>query len=55
MPASGPPHTKNFFQRGGSTDSVLKTVFGPARDEDEWAGYGQHMELFAEQVNALPQ
>jgi hypothetical protein len=50
-----PPHTKNFFQRGGSPDSVLNTVFQYARDEDEWAGDGQHMEVFAEQASVLPE
>lgn len=49
-----PPHTKNFLQRGGEPESVLRVIFEHARDQDEWAGDGEHMETFGDDVEALP-
>jgi len=50
-----PPHTKNFFQRGGNAESALRIMFEHARDQDEWAGDGNHISDFEDDVNALPQ
>jgi hypothetical protein len=50
-----PPHTKNFFQRGGNAENALRIIFDQARDQDEWAGNGEHMDLFEDDVNALPE
>jgi GNAT superfamily N-acetyltransferase len=50
-----PPHTKNFFQRGGNAESALYIIFDQARDQDWWAGDGEHMEIFSEDVKALPE
>ena len=49
-----PLHTKNFFQRAGNTESAIYVVFEGARDQDECSGDGSHMDIFAEQVEALP-
>jgi len=49
-----PPVTRNFYQRGGTTESALRRIFEFARDQDEWAGDGDHMETFSEQVDVLP-
>ncbi|KAF4630252.1 hypothetical protein G7Y89_g7883 [Cudoniella acicularis] len=50
-----PPHTKNFLQRGGEPESVLRIMFENTKDQDEWAGDGMHMEVFEDQVKALPE
>jgi hypothetical protein len=50
-----PPHTKSFFQRGGNVESALRIIFEQARDQDEWAGYGNHMSVFEDDANALPE
>jgi GNAT superfamily N-acetyltransferase len=50
-----PPHTKNFLRRGGEPESVLRIMFENTKDQDEWAGDGMHMEVFEEQVKALPE
>ena len=49
-----PPVTRNFYQRGGSTESAMRIIFKLARDQDEWAGDGSHMEVFESDVTALP-
>lgn len=49
-----PPVTRNFYERGGSTDSVLRVIFEGARDQDEWAGDGYHMLVFKEDIADLP-
>ncbi|CZR56632.1 uncharacterized protein PAC_06521 [Phialocephala subalpina] len=50
-----PPHTRNFFQRGGNTESALRIIFEQARDQDEWVGDGMHMDVFENGINALPE
>ena len=50
-----PPSTKNFLRRGGKPESALRTMFEHARDQDEWTGDGNHMEVFGGEVNALPE
>jgi hypothetical protein len=50
-----PPHTKNFLQRGGNPESVLRIMFESARDQDEWAGDSTHMETFEDQIKAFPE
>ncbi|KAE9364854.1 hypothetical protein N431DRAFT_111710 [Stipitochalara longipes BDJ] len=50
-----PPHTKSFFQRGGTVESVLHIIFDKTRDQDEWAGDGEHMHIFEEDIKALPE
>jgi len=52
---TGPPHTKNFFQRGGTVDSALRVIFDFAYDQDEWTGDGDHRDVFDEKINALPE
>ena len=48
-----PPHTRNYLQKGGNVESVLRVIFEQARDEDQWTGHGSFMETFEEDVNAL--
>ncbi len=55
MLARWPPHTKNFLQRGGNPESVLRQLFEDTRDQDEWAGDGTHIETFEDDVKALPE
>ena len=43
-----------FYQAGGTTESALALIFKHARDQDRWVGDGSHMEVFSEDVNALP-
>lgn len=50
-----PPHTKNFLRRGGEPKSVLRIMFENTKDQDEWAGDGMHIEVFEDQVKALPE
>jgi len=50
-----PPCTKNFFRRGGTAESALCIIFEHARDQDEWAGDGEHKATFQEKVTALPE
>lgn len=50
-----PPYTRNFLQRGGRPESVLRTLFENTLEQDEWAGDGSHMETFEDQVKALPE
>jgi hypothetical protein len=50
-----PPHMKNFFQRGGNAQSALRIIFEQARDQDKWAGDGEHIAVFENDVNALPE
>lgn len=50
-----PPHTKNFLQRGGEPESVLRVLFEHVPDQDEWAGDGEHMEVFRDDIEALPE
>lgn len=49
-----PPVTRNFYQRGGTTESALRWIFEFARDQDQWAGDGEHTDIFEEYVDALP-
>ena len=50
-----PPVTRNFFQRGGTIESALQVLFERAKDQDLWAGDGTHMDVFADQVEQMPQ
>ncbi|RDL35002.1 uncharacterized protein BP5553_06933 [Venustampulla echinocandica] len=50
-----PPVTKSFYQQGGSPASALRIIFEHARDQDEWAGDGTHMNDFEEDITDLPQ
>lgn len=50
-----PPVTRNFLERGGTVASVVNTVFETARNEDEWAGTGQHRQAFNDKIDALPE
>jgi hypothetical protein len=50
-----PPYTKSFLQRGGKPESVLRIMFENTQAQDEWAGDGMHMEIFEDQVMALPE
>ncbi|KAK0119471.1 hypothetical protein ONS95_010919 [Cadophora gregata] len=49
-----PPVTQNFYKRGGTTESALRAIFEFARDQDEWAGDGEHRETFGDEIDALP-
>ncbi|PVH68791.1 hypothetical protein DL98DRAFT_506466, partial [Cadophora sp. DSE1049] len=49
-----PPVTRNFYERGGTTESALRIIFEFARDQDEWAGDGEHREVFGGQIDELP-
>jgi hypothetical protein len=50
-----PPHSKNFFQGGGNAESALCITFEKARNQDEWAGDSEHIAVFKNDVNALPE
>ncbi|KAL2065189.1 hypothetical protein VTL71DRAFT_2858 [Oculimacula yallundae] len=50
-----PPHTKNFIGRGGNAESVLRIMFENSKDQDAWVGDGEHMEVFEDDVMALPE
>jgi hypothetical protein len=49
-----PPVTRNFYQRGGNAESALRVIFDQARNEDEYAGNGEHMRTFEDDINVLP-
>ena len=49
-----PPVTRNFYQRGGNAESALRVIFEHARNEDEYAGDGQHMTIFENDISVLP-
>ncbi|KAG4429733.1 hypothetical protein IFR05_014784 [Cadophora sp. M221] len=49
-----PAHGFNFYQRGRKTKSALRKIFEFARDQDQWAGDGKHLEAFGE-IRCLPQ
>ncbi|KAK6532458.1 hypothetical protein TWF281_006646 [Arthrobotrys megalospora] len=50
-----PPCTRNFLEKGGKVESASRIVFERARDQDEWAGDGEHMSIFGDEVDALPE
>jgi GNAT superfamily N-acetyltransferase len=50
-----PPHTRNFFNRGGTIESALSIVFEQAHDQDELTGDGGHWECFQEDIKRLPE
>lgn len=45
--------TRNFFQRGGTIESAFLAMCQAAMDQDEWAGDGQHMEVFGADIEKL--
>ena len=49
-----PPVTRNFYTRGGTTESALRQIFEFAWDQDERAGDGEHMETFRDEIEILP-
>jgi len=49
-----PPVTRNFYERGGNTESALRVIFEHARDADEYAGDGTLIEMFADHIESLP-
>lgn len=53
--AEWPPVTTSFYERGGTPESALRTIFESARDQDEWAGDGNHMDVFEEDIISLPE
>jgi len=50
-----PPVTRNFLERGGNVPSVGSMVFELALIQDELAGDGQHMEVFKDDIEVLPE
>ena len=48
-----PPHTQNFFQRGGKVSDALSVVIDYAMGVDEKTGNGDFMEMMANEVNQL--
>lgn len=50
-----PPVTRTFLRRGGTVVSALEAVFECARSQDAKAGDGLFMQLFGEDVLALPE
>lgn len=49
-----PPVTRNFLVRGGKASNVVRTIFEFARDQDEWAGDGEHMNTFEKDISVMP-
>ncbi|KAI1740243.1 hypothetical protein F4680DRAFT_465702 [Xylaria scruposa] len=49
-----PPVTRNYLERGGTVAAVAMMLFDNAISSDEWAGYGELMELTKEMVDQLP-
>lgn len=50
-----PPVTRNFYERGGNAESAISLIFEHARDQDEYAGDGEHMTVFETHIDALPE
>lgn len=48
-----PPVTRNYLQRGGSVAAVANTIFEKAMERDEWAGDGDHRDIFGEEIDQL--
>lgn len=48
-----PPVTRNYLQRGGSVAAVANMIFEKAMLQDEWAGDGEHREVFGEDIDEL--
>ena len=48
-----PPHTKNFFQRGGTVSAAVQAVFDYVEDEHKYLGSGGHEETFREEISRL--
>jgi len=49
-----PPHTRNFFQRGGTVEAVFLAICKNAMSQDEWTGDGSYQEMFEEDIANLP-
>ncbi|KAF2241528.1 hypothetical protein BU26DRAFT_525043 [Trematosphaeria pertusa] len=50
-----PPTSRTFLQRGGTVESVGSMLFESAMQQDELAGDGEHLELFGDEIKALPE
>ncbi|KIW66171.1 hypothetical protein PV04_08372 [Phialophora macrospora] len=50
-----PPATRHFLQRGGTVESVFLAICRAAIEQDEWAGDGEHAEMFGEEIANLPE
>ncbi|KAH8722276.1 hypothetical protein BGZ61DRAFT_586895 [Ilyonectria robusta] len=48
-----PPVTKTYLQRGGTVVAAATNIFERAMNQDEWAGDGEHMEVFEEEIKGL--
>ncbi|KAH8163739.1 hypothetical protein CIB48_g4508 [Xylaria polymorpha] len=49
-----PPVTREYLQRGGTVAAVAMMIFEMTMSQDEWAGDGQHMEVFRDEIMKLP-
>jgi hypothetical protein len=50
-----PPATRNFLQRGGTVESAFLAICRAAIEQDEWAGDGEHQEIFSKDIASLPE
>jgi GNAT superfamily N-acetyltransferase len=50
-----PPCSKNFMDRGGTIFSVGSMIFNAAKDQDIFAGDGEHLHVFKKDIEALPE
>ncbi|KAH7013298.1 hypothetical protein EDB80DRAFT_863261 [Ilyonectria destructans] len=48
-----PPVTKTYLQRGGTVAAAATMIFERAMAQDEWAGDGEHMNVFEEDIKGL--
>lgn len=49
-----PPVSRAFLQRGGTVHSVASMIFKDAMEEDNWAGDGNHWDVFKDDIRKLP-
>lgn len=49
-----PPVSRAFLQRGGTVYSVASMIFKNAMEEDNWAGDGNHWDIFKDDIRKLP-
>ncbi|KAI9666142.1 MAG: hypothetical protein M1821_004077 [Bathelium mastoideum] len=50
-----PPVSKNFLDRGGTVYSVGSMIFDMAKNQDRYAGDGEHYEVFHDDILKLPE
>ncbi|KAL1847993.1 hypothetical protein Daus18300_013753 [Diaporthe australafricana] len=48
-----PPVTRNYLQRGGSVAAAANAIFERAMEFDEFAGDGNHRDIFGEDIDKL--